>query len=136
MIYTWQVYALINPFSGNPFYVGLTRSLLKNRLSSHISESLKISYDTVSRKQAEISKIIDGGYLPEIKSIFEFTGTKEEAIAVEMRYIKQYQNDWPELTNSQNGLYKKSTWPRYMDLPATRKNRIIKFYQIKLLHNY
>lgn len=36
-----KVYCLINPFTDNPFYVGVTKGRLSTRLSAHVGEAMK-----------------------------------------------------------------------------------------------
>lgn len=66
------IYALINPITECPFYVGSTRRTLKERLYEHIRENKEILFKNKSirrLKQNIIIELLDKGIEPSIKRL-------------------------------------------------------------------
>lgn len=66
-----KIYALVNPVTGDPFYVGATCGSLKSRLRKHVLDSYYCSgQDLVWRRNELIRKILSSKLIPEIIYLF------------------------------------------------------------------
>ena len=78
------VYAIIDPESEEPFYVGETMHFPR-RQRAH----LRTAHERTKRAAAKIAQILAKGQVPIFKAI-EFCTTKEAALAAETKWIKHY----------------------------------------------
>jgi DNA-binding CsgD family transcriptional regulator len=64
------IYALLNPVTNSPFYIGSTSRPITKRLNEHIWENISQSYRGVQEaKKQMILRIIKSGRLPIIKKV-------------------------------------------------------------------
>lgn len=65
----YNIYTLIDPICGSPFYVGATKQKLNDRLRLHIksTKNQKSKYSVGNKKNERISEIINSGKTPTIK---------------------------------------------------------------------
>jgi predicted GIY-YIG superfamily endonuclease len=94
---THMIYALVNPITNEPFYVGETTNLT-TRLSKHfgISEPNKL-------KNEYIQNLINNGYNIQIWILGIGIATKEEAVKIESDYIEKYNKAGYILFNKNKG---------------------------------
>lgn len=78
------VYAIIDPETEEPFYVGETRHFPR-RQQAH----LRTAHERTKRAAAKIAQILARGQMPAFKAI-EFCDSKENALAAETKWIKHY----------------------------------------------
>lgn len=78
------VYAIIDPETEEPFYVGETRHFPR-RQQAH----LRTAHERTKRAAAKIAQILAKGQVPVFKAI-EFCESKEAALAAETKWIKHY----------------------------------------------
>lgn len=71
-----KIYCLVDPRNNKPFYVGATKTLLKNRLSGHISaafsfnENIYTAKFSASKKHYLIKELINSGIRPNIHQLY------------------------------------------------------------------
>jgi hypothetical protein len=70
-----QIYCLVNPITNQPFYVGATKVILKNRLSAHIHEALTFRLNKYvpqisQNKHAIIKELTESNLKPKIDLLF------------------------------------------------------------------
>ena len=114
---THMVYALVNPITKVPFYVGET-SRLSERLCKHFNctekHELKNNYITELKKQ---------GYKPDVLILESMIENKSEAENIEALYIKKYRNLGYELFNKNNGGNKPPTQKGTIQTKETKELR-------------
>lgn len=92
------VYALINPFDGQPFYVGCT-----NNLKRRIYEHTQPSGTNNQEKDLLIKKIKGAGLMLWAQQLWVGQSTKEQAEKKEMFWIKKLSNRGVSLLNKNSG---------------------------------
>ena len=90
----YRVYALADPRTGQPRYVGQTANTLPLRLRDH----LRRRHDR-SRKAAWLREVLDAGLQPRIVLLEEFTGSRASAYERESAWIRQLRDQGHDLTN-------------------------------------
>lgn len=73
----YNIYALYDPRTNSPFYVGATQATLESRLSNHLSFYPNSKGDTISKKRRRlIDEILLAGMRPIIKLLKKVPFTK------------------------------------------------------------
>jgi len=84
----YSIYKLVNPITGDVFYIGMTSRSLKLRLSGHITGAKTYS-GCNSELDNYVRKILDKGLKPTIELVCE---TKNKAD--ESKYISKFSNEY------------------------------------------
>ena len=123
---TYTVYALVNPITEHPFYVGET-SHLGNRIRRHLNNTEKVNKD----KFNYINQLLLYGQKPKIVILDYNISTKEEAVKMESYYIEKYKLNNYSLVNKNNGGNKPPSQKGKKQTEQTKKLRSINSPLIK-----
>jgi hypothetical protein len=94
---THMIYALVNPITNEPFYVGETTNLA-TRLSKHFGVS-----EPHKNKNEYIQDLISKGYKIKTWILDSCIDNKEEAVKIESEYIEKYRKAGYKLLNRNKG---------------------------------
>jgi len=90
---TYRVYALLDPVTKVPHYVGQTAEGLGRRLSQHVTKHQK------TRNGLWVRALIDADRWPEIVLLEEFVGDRRHAYEREAQWIKRLKAEGCPLLN-------------------------------------
>ncbi|UFU16067.1 GIY-YIG nuclease family protein (plasmid) [Curtobacterium sp. C1] len=89
----YRIYALVDPLTGEPHYVGQTAATLADRRRDHVRKPGS------TKKGAWIRELLAEYREPQIVLIEEFTGCRREAYERESFWIRQLQSEGRPILN-------------------------------------
>lgn len=89
----YRIYALVDPLTGDPHYVGQTAATLADRRRDHVRKPGN------TKKGAWIRELLAEHREPQIVLIEEFTGYRQEAYERESFWIRQLQSEGRPILN-------------------------------------
>ena len=90
---TYRIYALIDPATRFPHYVGQTADYLGRRLRQHVNKH------QTTRKGLWVRALVDAGEWPEIVLLEEFVGDRRRAYERESHWIARLKEEGCPLLN-------------------------------------
>jgi len=90
---TYRIYALVEPISNRPRYVGQTADTIENRLREHVRKR------RATAKGEWVQSLLDANLLPGIVLLEEFVGYRRQAYERETHWIRQLRSEGQQLLN-------------------------------------
>lgn len=89
----YRIYALVDPLTGDPHYIGQTAATLADRRRDHVQKPGS------TKKGTWIRELLDDGREPQIVLIEEFTGYRREAYERESFWIRRLRSEGRPILN-------------------------------------